>query len=208
MITLKVLTKEQYNTADSFYRSQEFRDSLNQGYWDYIYTSCLQYLETGDLKALNHPLQVSKIIKGHVIQDTQSIVSLVACHKQVLGQYKGKANTRQLAKRRASAPQLKGKAEAIINKRIAAKEVKANTFNPEQKLKAVINALAQLYAHDIDVDITAIVKAAHAKEQEIELKDKIADVVQEGVTALPRHSSVEVPLAAWSSPGALTGTHD
>ena len=170
IIKLKRLTATKYSEADTFFRGDA--KAITKDYFNYIYTSCLDYLDTGDLNVLNRMVAASKLSQR--VRVTAQLISLVSCHNMVNGVYKGKANTKRLKMLRNKQEELKGKQEDIINRDHEKKETKKATFNQDQVETRAVNAIAQLIAHGVDVDIKALMKAANEKKDTVATKNILA----------------------------------
>lgn len=170
-ITLKRLSSAKYSEADTFFRSNDAK-AITRDYFNYIYTSCLDYLDTGDVNVLNRMVAASSLAQR--VRVTKQLISLVACHKIMNGRYKGKANVKRLKMLRNKQDELKEKQEAIINRDHDKKEQQANTFNQDQVETRAVNALATLLAHNVDVDLKALLKAAQDKQKDVKVKNVLA----------------------------------
>lgn len=169
-ITLKRMTTDAYATADTFFRSKEVKD-LTRDYFNYVYTSCLDYLDTGDVNILNRVIVSAGLVQR--VRVTGQLVSLVAAHSKVGTKYKGKANQKRLKMLRGKQQELKGKQEAIINRDTETKEAKAKTFDPDQAQTRAVNAIAALLAHDVEVDVAELVKLAVIQKNKVTTKETV-----------------------------------
>lgn len=169
-VTLKRMNTEAYATADTFFRSKDFQN-ITKDYFNYVYTSSLDYLETGDVNILNRVMAAAKLAQR--VKITSSLIGLVAAHPKVAGKYKGKANAKQLTTKRNSMGELKAKQEGIINADTELRAVKKATFDADQAQTRAVNAIAALLAHDIKVDVTELVKLATHQRDKIKTKAKV-----------------------------------
>ena len=173
MIKLKRLDTEAFTTADTFFRSSDAK-RITQDYFNYVYTSCLDYIDTGDLNILNRVLVASKMVNR--VRMTTQLVTIVSAHKMVAGKYKGKANTKRLTMVRNRQDELKGKQEDIINRDTQKKEAKASTFDPDMAQTRAVNAIAALLAHGIDIDMKELAKLAHQQKDKVKTKSVLPSV--------------------------------
>ncbi len=180
-ITLKRMNDVDYQAADTFFHSSDIKQ-ITKDYFNYVYTSALDYLDTGDLNVLNRVVTASKFVTK--VRVTAQLLSLVACHKTVAGKYKGKANPKRLKMMRAKTGELKGKMEAIINRDHEQKEAKAATFDADQAQTRAVNAIAALLAHDVAVDVSELVKLATQQKDKVKTKAVKAAVGPVSATAM------------------------
>lgn len=170
-ITLKKLSTSKFETADQFFRSADFR-SITRDYFSYVYTSALQYLETGDANILNRVVTASR--SAAKVRLTAQLISLVSCHSIVAGKYKGKANQKRLKLFRSKGEaDIKERMEAIINRTASEKEDKASTFNADMATTRAVNAIASLLAHGQDVKISELMALATEQKDKVKVKSTI-----------------------------------
>jgi len=157
------MSTDELAAVDSYYRSKDFKDSLGKNYWNYVFNSCLQYLDTGDAKGLNHVIQAS-IVHSGTQRITLRCLKLVACHKLVNGLFKGRMpNKTAFKKRQDSKDKLKGVMQELLRTHFAEKEEKSNEWKPSVVENRVINALALLISHDEEVNMVELLVAAKKK---------------------------------------------
>jgi len=174
-ITLKKLTNDAYTTAASFWKSNDAKN-IQRDYFNYVYTSCLDYIDTGDVNVLNRLMAAAKI-SGHV-RITNKLIVVVASHPVIGGKYKGKARIKRLKTVRANRDKLKATQEGIINTWNDKKEIAKREFNVESTTSRAINALATLMAHDVDFKMEDILVAAREKKDSVDVK-KVVSITPE-----------------------------
>lgn len=161
-IKLKKLDAQAYATADTFFHSADAK-SIATDYYNYVWSSVLQYLAEGDHAVLTRIMLASRMM--HRVQVTARLVKVVACHEpQAKGdKFKGTMNKAKRQRLLKDTVALRKKLEGIINADAETKAAKkASPFDADKALARFNSTVARLVEQGISPDVlaTAIKEAA------------------------------------------------
>ena len=149
-IKLIELTAEAYTKADSFFHSDASKQVATD-YFNYVYTSALQYAMTGDVEILNRITMAARLT--HKVRITKQLIAIFGAHKaNKQGKYTGKANANKLKKVRDNLDDMRKDMEKAINADNSVKAKPAKVKTEAQVLSAVLSNAKKLHAMGVTSD--------------------------------------------------------